>query len=435
MNSTECSLAFNQPILLGDGGPAAIVSEPAIDFGPSGEIAVASIWAPAEQLAGAYGGGVIDIVDSAASIGVGGPGGQNGLWISTDGGETFEAKHDERGRLSPEGHQGNGDADLAFTPDGRLHVVLFGSGGIEVLSSDDLGNSWTASGYISNSGVDRQWIAVDGNGDLVVSWHQFPANPGPPITTGDGVGLATSTDSGQTWDSSRQIHPTAFQRGPLVETTQGILIPVYEDNNLSIIGSTDGGSNWATYGVGTEADGAGYPGFEVLVEDSDQVIWLVWTEQGEDGTARMMVRSVSTDGWGVPTQTSPQSSNAVFGWPLLRPDGSLVIFSYQSESTGDPTIEEKTWNLAYDLRCSGSTEWAHGTVAEGVHVGTMCLDGSDCDPVLSTDGTNERQVGELFEAGVAPDGRVWVTWTGTSIPLEQASNVKSSGIWIAGETA
>lgn len=408
-----CSLDFLPATLVHDAGPQAIGGEPAIAFAPDGTMFIVAAMIPLENLPTYLAGTGASVANEFADV-VPEPGGQNFAWRSADG-VTWTALHDQFGRLSEEGHQGNEDADVAISTAGTVHVPLFGASGIEILSSQDQGDSWVASGLVSNKGVDRQWILTGDAGQVWVT-YRFQGT----------TELAMSRNDGATWETTTLTDEGSLS-GPLAFDAQGRLVQVVgvDDGVVAAFVSADEGANWDP--LAGELDTWGRRAFVVPFVDAAGVSSLVWThlEPGES-TGIRWVQGDDT-AWGSVGNITPPELSAVFPWPVLRPDGSLVVFYYGSTSAGDATAGERTWDLRYSLLCANASEWTHGVVREGVHQGAMCLDGSNCALVRPRD-QDDRSVGEVFEAGVSPEGRVWVTWTGT-----QGEPIRSTQIWIAGE--
>lgn len=422
--ATACGLSFEPGILLGDVGPGGTATEPAIAFGPGGEIAVASIWNPLANKPLHDGGGYAAAVTNLAVGQSFEAAGQNAVWLSPDG-QTFSALHGPTGRLSMEGHQGNQDADLTFSASGALHVALYGPNGIEVLTSRDSGSSWEPSGIVSPPSVDRQWILADGE-RLMVSWRGLATIANLQPNPAD-VGFATSDDDGQTWTQDMVIVDSGFAIGPLAAHDGLVIAPIDIETAASSLAVT--GDFGATWDFQSTVDTGGAPGFVVPLSRADGTVMMVWTVEAEP--ARIDYSEGLLGGaWSPPLTLSAPNRQATFPWPVERPDGSVAVFFYEADGPGDAASGERDWYLGYALRCAGAREWQYGLVQhEPVHHGAMCLDSGQCSPVPDRT-ANDRSVGEIFEAGVAPNGRVWVTWTATT-----DDEIRSNQIWIAGEAA
>ncbi len=147
-------------------------------------------------------------------------------WISTDGGDSFDAfglawtntEQDVRG--------------LVFDG-GRLYAAEL-SGAI--FASDDLGATWTALGSVPRPSSEKDaghdsnpdlWLAVTGSGDL--------------LAASSGNGLYRSTDQGQSFTLTL---PVSVFGGLL--TTQGDTVAVAGGSSTAtdVYGSTDGGATW-----------------------------------------------------------------------------------------------------------------------------------------------------------------------------------------------
>lgn len=423
---TDCSLEFAPGTLLGDVGPTGVASEPAIAFGRNGEIAVASIWIPTAFLPVHAASQVIGFATERAADLALEPGGQNAVWFSENG-EDFRALHNVVGRLAQDGHQGNQDADLAFSPTGALHVALYGPNGMAVLTTRDQGDSWTESGLVSPQAVDRQWIEVGSNGELVLAWRGLEPVAGLDESPPD-IGFARSLDDGETWETGMSLLEQGYARGPLVRDGESIVLPVNEGDSsgLSLARGPNGGASWTLEQTGSEVRGE--PGFVVPLALANGSLSLVWTDDSVPARVMQVLRSAAGT-WSAPTHVSPIDQNAAFPWPVQRPDGTIIVFYYAADGDGPAPNGDREWSLAYSFRCAGGDAWGHGLVQpDPVHHGAMCFDTGQCSDVNYNRKENDRSVGEIFEAGVSSAGKVWVAWTATT-----DAEVRSNQIWVTHE--
>ena len=422
----DCSVGFAPGTLLGDVGPTGIASEPAMAFGPNGEVAVGSIWIPTAFLPVHVASQLIGTATQRAADLALEPGGQNAVWFSENGAD-FRALHNVVGRLAQDGHQGNQDADLTFSPTGALHVALYGPNGMAVLTTRDQGNSWTESGLVSPQAVDRQWIEVGPNGELVVAWRGLEPMAGLDESPPD-VGFARSLDDGETWEVAMSLLDQGYARGPLVRDGESLVHPVNEGDSsgLSLARGTNGGASWALEETGSEVRGE--PGFVVPLALANGSLSLTWTDDSVPARVMQIMRNV-TGTWSAPTQISPIDQNAAFPWPVQRPDGTVIVFYYATDGDGPATTGDREWSLAYSFRCAGGDAWGQGLVQpDPVHHGAMCFDTSQCRDVNYNREENDRSLGEIFEAGVSSTGEVWVAWTATT-----NAEVRSNQIWVTHE--
>lgn len=424
--ATDCFVEFAPGTLLGDVGPTGIAAEPAIAFGPNGEVAVASIWIPTAFLPAHAVSQVIGVATQRAADLALEPGGQNAVWFSEDG-EDFRALHNVVGRLAQDGHQGNQDADLTFSPTGALHVALYGPNGMAVLTTRDRGGSWTESGLVSPQAVDRQWIEVGSKGEVLVAWRGLEPVAGLDESPPD-IGFARSVDDGETWEPGLSILEHGYARGPLVPAGESLVPPVNEGDSsgLSLARGVNGGASWTFERTGSEVRGE--PGFVVPLALANGSLSLTWTDDSVPARVMQVMRSPA-GAWSAPVQISPIDQNAVFPWPVQRPDGTTIVFYYSAGGDGPATTGDREWSLAYSFRCPGTDAWRPGLVQpDPVHHGAMCFDGSQCEVVNTNREENDRSVGEIFEAGVSTTGKVWVAWTATT-----DAEVRSNQIWVTRE--
>jgi len=178
----------------------------------------------------------------------------NGLWISVDGGATWDQTHIASGNVT----------SIAFAPSepAFAYAAVFGAG---IYASQDGGTSWTlANADITGTGEDR-WVTLE-------------VHPDQPWTVFAGVadgGVVKSIDAGVTWTG------TSTGIGPTVSVFDIVFDPVRHDvlyaasPHLGAFLSRDGGATWNAINQGLSTRAAAH----LAVSDDGSVVYLA-TEGG-----------------------------------------------------------------------------------------------------------------------------------------------------------
>ncbi|MHB1260561.1 MAG: WD40/YVTN/BNR-like repeat-containing protein [Thermoplasmatota archaeon] len=256
-------------------------------------------------------------------------------WASEDAGDTWR-------RLDPQPNPiVSGDCDWAVLDDGTWAIVYDTIASSTVASSSDRGATWDLNyaSAIPFGGVDRPWLAADGN-TLYMAYANVMAVQ-PAINS-----LAVSDDGGRTWTEHHIAHTVTLEESDRPNTVIGhpvvgngtIRIPLASAdlNNggptwLSFAVSRDGGSSW----VEEMVDGP-YPSmFHLPVASQAPDGTLYVTKPWGEGPALAIDVLVSRDD-GQTWDTIPVAADVTFPsvagpWVDARPDGSATIAWLQED--------------------------------------------------------------------------------------------------------
>ena len=254
------------------------------------------------------------------------------IGVSEDGGNTWSVvpppppASDWRGTW--------GDTILQVAPSGRLYwsALFLSQGfvleGIQVAWSDDGGKTWAGNVHLGPAEMtpqvvapDRQWLGFAPDGSVYLTYNQVPS----------GIWLARSDDEGRTWTSWTRAAPVEGRKGgigqsgpPVVDSSGRVFVPACEGDwqRTLVLRSDDKGATWASAAVE-----GGCSWFPILAVGAGSVVLSVQPAEA--------LVSVSTDGgvsfpapksWGSPATSS--------GWPILTPDGKLILAWFKDEGDG-----------------------------------------------------------------------------------------------------
>jgi hypothetical protein len=177
-----------------------------------------------------------------------------GVYVSTDGGNTWTGSDTCKGNLI-QNH--GGDPAAVITPNGRFVITHIGSifPGLYSHFSTDHGQTWSNAATISDIQTeDKGQSSIDKDpaspyyGRLYASWVNI-AFPYP-------VSFSYSSNEGDSWSSQKVINPNPPQRcsGGFVKTGPGGKVYVcwaamtntspFTEDYIGFASSTDGGNNW-----------------------------------------------------------------------------------------------------------------------------------------------------------------------------------------------
>ena len=311
------------------------------------------------------------------------------IWRTTDGGASWTQLINSLGA--------GGDSDIAIDAAGTIYVAdLLDANTASTIPVSVSTNGLGTWAYVTDvvpgaSGIeyDRQWIAANGTGTVVVT-----------ARAGGSLNAFTSTDSAVTFSGPVTISTTASIAGPLTYAPGGgDLWTIYDDAGTNTWAkSTDDGATWTT-GV-IAANQIGTVLFPVLDVDASGNVYAVWSSLTSaipltgipmDSEVRF---SKSTDGgatWSTPVPlSSPTKANA-FPWLSAGAAGKVDVTWIEADDTltngalddigpdlGIPTTE---WSirLAQSLDADAAfPTWTTVTAAEAFHHGSICTSGLLC---------------------------------------------------------
>lgn len=366
-------------------------SEPAIAFGPNGQMAVDGLaWLP-------Y---------------------QVNLWQGNFGStpDYFGAMDTD---LRVHGHGrtalGSGDADVDITAAGTTLLADLDFIVNHHFNNYQLGVSVTrcpagvtspagcTTAFLDQAGGDREWITSVGR-TVYVSYHD--------AANSVMIRVQKSTDDGRTWHMVKSpltghgdiTGNSTFNNGigPIVaDPTTGDVYQIWAGgeqrtkccsanyNNIYVARSTNGAKSWTVSQVFHAAPFTALNNvFPALAVDSTTgTVWTAWTDQ--HGVAV----SLSTDHgqtWS-PPRTVSTSTTTVMPWVAARAGKVDVV--YYATNAASPDVNTAIWNVYDSQRLSGS--WHVLKVSNTPNrVGSVCLEGSAC--------SEDRQLLDLFEVAEDP---------------------------------
>jgi hypothetical protein len=380
-------------------------SEPAIAFGPQGQMAVDGLaWLPYQ----------VNLWQ-----------GHFGSTPSYFGAMDTRLPQHGKGRTA----LGDGDADVSITDAGTTLLTDLDFFVNPPFSRYQLGVSVTrcpaaATGpedcttkVLDQAGADRPWITTVGT-TAYVSWHDSQSSTM--------IRVMKSTDDGRTWRHVASpitglgavTGSSTFnnQHGPIVaDPTTGDVFQVFASGVAQTKGhsadyhiiwvsrSTNGGRTWHASRVFQAPVGTQLANlFPALAVDSTTgTVWAAWTDV--HGVA---VASSTDHGrtWSGATTVSTVRTT-VMPWVAAR--GGKVDVVYYGSSAASPDVDNAVWNV-YDSQRSGGS-WQVLTVSNTPNrVGAICLEGSGCE--------DDRQLLDLFEVAEDPiSGKAAVIYTDSTL--------------------
>jgi hypothetical protein len=310
---------------------------------------------------------------SAVTINVGSGFFSEGVYVSTDGGNTWAGSDTCKGQLIV---NHGGDPGVVITESGRfvLSHIGFVFLGMYTHYSDDLGETWSNSATVTDHQIsDKGTIRLDYsnesnyNGRIYLAWVDLELNP-------SAVRTAYSTDDGISWSAPQTINPnpplrtaggsiTTSREGTVYTTWSGITSsdPFFEDYaGFSI--STDGGVSWSTQQNIFDMNGISgtFPskgnikvnGLPLIVVDNsggirDGWIYILTTEKNlpPAGSDPDIILHKSTDGgqtWssGIRVNQDALNNGKIQYFPSIQIDdlgGVNILFYDDRNTTSDST--------------------------------------------------------------------------------------------------
>lgn len=367
---------------------------------------------------------VVTVLGSAQARG-------DGLWKSRDGGATWAYLG------KPDYPFGGGDADLDEDETGRIYLPgqwrpaapppqspaqPYITGGESMATSTDGGATWTTNPVASDAPVtDRQWTTTYGT----TAWLAFNQAQ-------QGLVVTRSTDGGLTWANPRAIPgtwdpgdgvlvaggPNGIPGDALTDPSDGALFIPYAPGIGTAGGahrlfvSRDGGLTFAAYEIHrTAAEERPSLIFGTLAMDTEGMLYYAWAESvGGQSTSRVFLRTSSDRGakWTAPVSISPAGMSAVFPWVVAGAPGRVAVAFYGATGSflSDEAPEDARWYpivaLSRDVGGGNGTFELATLSPTPNHYGPICTGGTGCSA--------GRTLGDFFEIGLTPEGRVVAVW-------------------------
>ncbi len=305
---------------------------------------------------------------SAVTFNVGTAFKSEGIYISTDGGYSWNGNDTCTGALIT---NHGGDPGVAITNSGRLILSHIGYlfPGMYSNFSDNLGETWSANNVItSNQSEDKGTLAIDSsaqssyNSRLYLTWVDYVNLPRT-------VQCSISDDNGENWSQPLQINPnppTNSTGTSLTISSNGMVYlcwagntstSPYHEDYIGFAKSSDGGATWDVNQNIIDMNGIagllpeksnikvnGIPQIEIDNSGSIRNGWLyiITTEKNNPpaGSDPDIILHRSTDGgvnWsqGIRVNQDPVNDGKIQYFPYLNIDdsGNLNILYYDDRNT------------------------------------------------------------------------------------------------------
>lgn len=331
------------------------------------------------------------------------------------------------GRLNGSAPEANGDNDVTVDAAGTVYASNLG-GGVQVLRSEDRGESWTYVGDVARDHwSDRQWMAAGRPGQLIVAWM------GGSNSSERAVAVNATFDGGRSWTGTTTLGEGIGWLGPVQLTPDAgtAYVPFTERNgyssdedysfDLKVAVSRDGGRTWEAVDTGVDVHpsrpGTHWSGVlmaPALDVTGDGTVVYAYSEEDNlpaqsYGVGATVKAIASTDGgrsWTDPVTVST-SQAAIMPWVTGGAGDRAMINWFASPVPGDSDYVG-VWDVraaSLDGLGSGDPRIERATVHERVHVGGICARGGYCIATGS-----DRALLDFFESDVLPDGRFVVTY-------------------------
>ena len=319
---------------------------------------------------------------------------------------------------------GGGDIDLAWgsatlgNGNYPLYVASLNGGSITVSVSRDNGHTFTSNSAQSGlPGDDREWIAANGSGMSLLSFHDPNGDIEILRATSFGGGYASPKGALQltyAYQGNNEIGNIAIDHG------DGTAYQAFVGNaNLDEVGvsvSTDGGVNWSPRMVPCSVNRASldhqFPNVSVA---PDHHVWMSWSDDAAVYTA------MSTDQGNSWTcfsgRVSTTTARAIMPWMVAGAGGvDLVYYG---------TTDQNTWYV-YFQQFVGS--WRAPSQLMPVHQGPVCELGATCT------GSGNRQLYDDFGVDVDPQGYAHIAYSHDSPDLGGANTYTGYAVQTGGQT-
>jgi hypothetical protein len=339
-------------------------------------------------------------------------------WRSTDGGKTWTYIGLPLVGAHTATSSGFSDPDYAVDSSGRIYNTEINLANVSVFSSNDDGQTYSRGNPEVTSG-DRPWLTGGGENEVYLY-----------VNTGQQIWH--STDGGVTWTNQslgNSAGPDAKMYIDPLNRKAGLIGP-HNPQGVSI--SEDQGKTWKAYdgaNLGPTVDFFG----AVAVDKAGNVYRAAaggYTGSGDtkpNGTVTFNYFNRATKSWAPEAVTIPSGAgDMLWPWVVAGDDGRVAVAWLQSKP-GKPT--EFYMYVAQTINAHGTTvtcangtkkfvppQWSVANAShKPVHVGPICLDGTDCN--LNTDfPSGDRRLGDFFTINYDKNGRLFVVGGDTTLP-------------------
>jgi hypothetical protein len=342
---------------------------------------------------------------------------RSNVFASRDNGATWK----DLGNPSP--NIPNLDPDLAVGVDGTVWESRDYVGCVAVAVSRDQGATWSSNPLVCPGTVlDRQYVIPTKEGTAYLYAHQIGSQQQLaskttdygrtwlPLPPPEGVGHLALVNGGSGWGGGGfwdPVHDAVYFTFNYDEGQPATLLASKAHAGYSV--SRDGGQTWQL-GFAGDLDGAqlGLGLVTGAVDDAGNA-YLTWGEAlGATQQEIAIYVAASKDGgqtWLPKVRVDSGTGSKVFPIATAGQPGKVAIAYYEGSKPGYPDQMDGTWNVTLawtdDLFAPNAT-FHHGTLAEAVKKGPICISGTTCQ--------GGREFLDYFDAVRMPDGRVAATY-------------------------
>jgi hypothetical protein len=331
------------------------------------------------------------------------------LWISRDGGFTWEFK--ETGR-PPINYGGSGDSYSAVFSDGTIVFTDLYLVTVTVDTSPDGGDTWLQNPQASVTPIDdRQWLQIgptvsggpfSSSETLYLTYNQIPG--------GLFIQKSRITASGYGWIPGNGYRPVSTVTGSrdyfVVDQNDGTLyLPNTEGRELVCYVSDDGANTFARYNVIETLDDIQNIFVSTDVDNSGNV-YLTWTDMADVFMALSKDRGQT---WDVSKVTKTKGTR-VLPWVAAGDEGRIGLTWYETDVEGNSDdisgMENASWGVKAAICIDALSEnrtFLITTIEEYVHTGSIKTTGASDEP-------SDRDLGDFFTCDVDSLGRLVLTY-------------------------
>jgi hypothetical protein len=368
------------------------------------------------------------------------------LWISTNGGTSFQ------GPIFPQDAGvvgepfGGGDTDVIQDPAGDIFQTDLWLADTTTRVSTDGGQTWLSDVFSHTSpGDDRPWLAYSGPANSIFMVYDgldavhvarsslaggpqggiafvqdVPAVPecligGQSIVDTGDVSLANPCFAGTPVNIRQCVCPPG---GIAVDQSTDTVYITYSRQNggaagggVGVARSDDNGLTWTQTSIpGTGSTGSAFDtewNFQPVKVDSQGNVYVTWGEVKKGGSVAIRFASSKDHGvtWSKPVTVSTTTASNVFPTLDVVGPGKVDIAYYGTKTAGDPnSLTKATWNV-YLAKSTNALAPAPGfgtkVAVAGIHTGG----------IESSNGTSDRSLLDFFQVAVDPAGKANIIYT------------------------
>ncbi len=353
-------------------------------------------------------------------------GGAPPVWVSRDGGASWDALATPLGQREAYGIEG----DLAVDDAGNVYFFDVEIDKIQMTAWDATGAHLHTVRWPSVPLVDRPWVRAEGDGIVYLVYNN-----------GGSSTFLKSTDRGLTFPLTSFVRfPFPFAN-PAMGASEGEIwvagqtVDAGDEGAIVVWHTRDGGATWDEEIVGETPDG---PTFNFVVPAVDvagrpYVVLDSLVERGDardgspkQGGYRVYVARRGDDGtWSEPALVSPSTGSHYLPWIAAGASGKVAVAWYG-------TLDED----AMPDNASEETEWrVHLAVSLDADAATPQWQVIEADPTPVLTGPVSRRLLDFLQVEIGPDGSVHVAYAHdpdadgeeTPVHLRTAANLPLAG--------